>query len=82
MCIGLSGRRDQSLGRRRRDVGSKAALSRLPKLRQRVPVWSAEVPHPDAPSDEMRHVLRPFIRRTEADVRERLSDGRDLVRKV
>ena len=58
---GLSGRRDQGVGRRRGDVGAEAALPRLPQLRQRVPVRRAEVQHADAPADEMRHVLRPLI---------------------
>ena len=49
------------LPRWRSDVGIEAALPRLPQLRQRLPVWSAEVQHRDAPADEVRHVLRPYV---------------------
>ncbi len=51
------------IGRRRRAVSVEAALSRLPQLRQRLSVRRAEVQHADASADEMRHVLRPFVRR-------------------
>ncbi len=82
MCTRLSGGRDQGFRRRGSDVCAQAALSRLPELRQRVPVWSAKVQHANASSDEVRHVLRPFLRRTETDVCERLSNRRYFVRKV
>ena len=79
---GLSGGCDQSVGRWRGHVSVEAALFGLSQLRERVPVWRAEVQHADAPPDEVRHVLRPFVRRVEAHVRECLSDGRHLFRKV
>ena len=44
-------------GRWRRDVGAKAALSRLPQLRQRLSVRRSQVQHADASPDEVRYVL-------------------------
>ena len=72
---------DQGVRRWRGDVGTKAALSRLPQLRQCLSLRRAKVQHTDAPSDEVRHVLRPFIGRLETDVRQCLSDRCDLFRK-
>ena len=51
------GRCDQAERGRRSDVGIKAAMSRLPKLRQRLSVRRAEIQLADAPADEMRHVF-------------------------
>jgi len=79
---GLSGGCDKSVGRWRGYVSVEATLFGLSQLRERVPVWRAEVQHADAPADEMRHVLRPLFGRFEANVCERLSDRGHLFRQV
>lgn len=57
------------IGRRHRDERAEASLPRLPQLRQCVPVRRAEVQLRHAPSDEVRHVLWPHERGTQAHVR-------------
>ena len=73
---GLSCRRHQEIRGRHRAVVAQAALHRLLQLRAGLPVRHSQAGAGIRADDEMRHVLRPHVRRQAAHVRHRLSRAR------
>src|SRR5262249_1695933 len=70
----VPGRRHQARRGRHRAECAEAALHRVLELRARVPVRRADRARRPRADDEVRHVLRPHVDRTSADVRDRLSE--------